>query len=206
MPFLVSLLCLMYGHLFCAVRNQLAGRSRAVLSHTLVAAIGVGAALTGTNMLPELIPGINVSVWLFQAFGICSLYIFGKKALKLLWNHSSSSGRMMALRSLTTVISVIASLFMTIAVGDHFLFFGDGSESTVMTSTSMAASNIACDSRVLAKKNAQDIVYRCPTFFVWGGGNGHPFAPWPNYKEGHTLALNPSEEPSLDNDPPPASH
>jgi hypothetical protein len=190
MVFLPIFLFAAYAHLILSIRGLVSKGRDALIAHThfVVCLVGALALLLGFELVPDPRKGIagnayNWCVVAFFAFGSLTVIMFAAR-LPRLAREGAQKDRL-SLRFGTTLLAVLAGLYVCGTVVDHWLFFRDFQKSGV-AEASFVGHDVKCDTSVLVRFKGDTAIYRCPTLVEFGRDYRQPFVPWPSYRQGET--------------------
>lgn len=179
-----------YAHLILSIRGLISRGRDALIAHTHFVACLIGALglLLGFELVPDPRKGIagdayNWCVVAFFAFGLITVIMFGARLPKIMREGERKDP--LSLRFGTTVLAVLAGLYICGTVVDHWLFFRDYKTSGV-AAASFVGHDVKCDTSVLVRFSGNTAIYRCPTLVEFGRDYGQPFVPWPSYRQAAT--------------------
>jgi hypothetical protein len=191
MQFLAAVTFLLYVNLIASVRALKRGQTKWGASHFAVAMIGSWGGLLGFGILNGLTKNTTINqhnwcVLLFFIVGGGTAILFGIKLFYIFKNKVSSTP---SWRYGVSIWAVVAGLYVSGAVVDHWVFFSDEEHAGIAAADLLGAKDVQCSSMVFVRITPQTAVYRCPKTFVLGQYTGKPFAPWPSYEEGESVTL-----------------
>lgn len=175
-----------------AKRDFLSNSVPLVVSTLLINAVLVMEAMHALQYaggMPLPVESLLPDVLLTGAGAMIGMLVYG---LRL---HRQRGTQPRPLAILVNAFGLAASLYLSVVVIDHELFYRDEANAGMVNleyfRDSGGVKDVGCGQALIVARGVDDgdVVYRCPEFMLYGKFSSKPFIPWPSYTEGTSPQL-----------------